>query len=153
MQHRAHTTPIVCVDELTGALPLEVRVVQLVVLVEYVQIVGQFLVRRELIDMDVRTIGSRIHVILRPGAHDDRQYIAAECVNEEFLRYIVLAVGVLERQIELVVVVKNVEALVGSAARTLEGAARTVDINLNIEHFYILHRSTMQINRNSFYST
>lgn len=131
MQHGAHAAPVVGVDELTGALPFKVGIVQLVVLVQNVQIVGQLLVRRELVHMYVGTVWRRIHIVLRPGAHNDGQNISAQRIHEKLLRNVVLAVGVLKRQIELVVVVQDIEAFERGAPRTFVVATRSVDINLN----------------------
>lgn len=75
VQHRAHATPKKRIDELTGALPPKVRIIQLVVLVEHCQIFGQLLGRRKLIYVNVRSIWGCLHIILRPGAHHDRQNI------------------------------------------------------------------------------
>jgi hypothetical protein len=44
-------------------------------------------------------------VVLWPSAHHDRQDIAGQRVHEELLRDVVLAVGVLERQVEFVITV------------------------------------------------
>lgn len=130
MQHGADATPEKRIDEFTGALPFEVRIVQFIVLVENVQIVGQLLGGRELIDVNVRAIRCRRCVVFGSGAHHNGQYIAIESVDEEFLGYVVFAVGVLEGQIEFVLVIQDLEAFAGRAAGTLVRAARSVNVHL-----------------------
>lgn len=76
MQDGADAAPEVRVDELTGALPLEVRVVQLVVLVEYMQILGQLFGRGKLVDVYVGSTWSTHLVVLGSGAHYNWQHLA-----------------------------------------------------------------------------
>ncbi len=59
-----------------------------------------------------------------------------EPVDEELLRDVVLAVGVLEGEVELVVLVEELEAVFGLGARALLGAAGTVNVNLHKEKVY-----------------
>lgn len=73
VQHRAHAAPEERVDELAGALPPEVRVVQLVVAVETVEVRGQLLRRLELVHVDVRAVRRATGVVRRVRAHHDRQ--------------------------------------------------------------------------------
>lgn len=80
--------------------------------------------------MDIGSSRSTHLVVLWPGAHDDGQDPSVQRIHEELLRDVVLAVGVLERQIELIVVVQDLEALVRCAAGALEVATRSIDVNL-----------------------
>ena len=54
VQHCAQPTPKLCVDEVAGALPEKVGVIEIVVLVEDLEIVGEVLWRFEVVDVDVR---------------------------------------------------------------------------------------------------
>jgi len=53
VEHRAESTPELGVDELSGALPRKVVVVQLVRLVQTVEVLGEVLRRGEVLDVDV----------------------------------------------------------------------------------------------------
>lgn len=132
VQHRAHPAPEVRVDELAGPLPAEVRVVQLVVAVQPMQILGELLRRLELVHVDVGTVWRAVRVIRRMGAHHDRQDVVPESINEELLRDVVFAVGILEREIEFVVLVEHVEARLRLRARAAQAAARTVNVHLDV---------------------
>lgn len=130
MQRRADPAPVVRVDELTGALPLEVRVVQLVVLVEYVQILGQLFGRGKLIDVYVGTTWRTHLIVLGPSAHYYRQYLAIQRIHKELLSYVIPAIGVFECQVELVVVVEYIEAFVSGAPRTFVIATGAINVHL-----------------------
>lgn len=78
VQHGAHSTPEVRVDELAGALPAKVRVVQIVVAVQSMQVLGELLRRLELVHVDVGTIRRAAGVICRMGAHHDGQHVVSE---------------------------------------------------------------------------
>lgn len=130
MESGAHPAPVVRIDELPGALPLEVGVVQLFIPIQDVQVLRQFLRRGELIHVDVGTTRSTHLVVFRTGTHHNRQDLSVQSVDEKLLGDVVLAVGVLERQIELVVVVEDLEALVRRTPGALEVATRPIDINL-----------------------
>jgi hypothetical protein len=56
-------------------------------------------------------------------------YHLPEAIYKELLGDVVLAVGVLESEVELVVTIKHVETLVGRRAWTLVGAAGSVDVH------------------------
>ena len=71
VQHGAQSTPELGIDELAGALPREVFVVQLVRLVEPVQILREVLGGREIFDVNVRVRRCRAGVVLFPAAHYD----------------------------------------------------------------------------------
>lgn len=130
VQCRADAAPVIRVDKLTRALPLEVRVIQLVILIENVQILGQLFGRSELIHMYVRTTWRTHLVVLGSCAHYNGQHLTTQRINEELLRYVVPAIGVLECQIELVVVIEYIEAFVRRAARTLVVAAGAIYVHL-----------------------
>lgn len=80
--------------------------------------------------MYVRTAWRAHLVVLGPGAHYNRQYFAAQCIHKELLGYVIPAIGILERQIELVVVIEYIEAFVGGTAWALVIAASAVDVHL-----------------------
>lgn len=80
--------------------------------------------------MNVRTIWCTALVVFGTGAHHNWQDISSECVHEELLGDVVHAIGILECQIEFVVVIEYVEAPVGCASGAFVGAARAVDVNL-----------------------
>lgn len=52
---------------------------------------------------------------------------------EELLGYVVLAVGILEGQIEHVVPLQHLVALLGFISRTVQRPAITVDVNLDVD--------------------
>lgn len=80
--------------------------------------------------MNVRSIRRRLRVILRSGAHHNGQNVAVQRVDKQLFGNVVAAVGVLEGQIEFVVVVEDVETFAGRAARAFVRAARSVDVHL-----------------------
>lgn len=128
VQHSAQSTPEVRINKLPGALPPEVRVIQFIVTVQSVQVRGQLGGVRELVHVDVRPLRGAALVVLRPRAHDHGQHVLRQPVHVELLRDVVAAVGVLEREVELVLAVQDLEALpVG--ARALERAAGAVDVH------------------------
>lgn len=90
VQHRADPAPEVRVDELAGALPAEVRVVQLVVAVQPVQVLGELLRRLELVHVDVGTIRRAARVIRGMGAHHDGQHVVPVKEKESNFLIIVL---------------------------------------------------------------
>ena len=57
-------------------------------------------------------------------------HCSPEAVDEELLRDVVLAVGVLEGEVELVVAVEHAEAVLGLRPRTPLRAARPVYVDL-----------------------
>lgn len=132
VQQRAQPAEEVRVYELAGALPPEVAVVHLVVLVQLVEVRGQRLGRLEVVHVDVRVLRRGAGVVLGLGAHRDGDYVAPQPVDEELLRDVVLAVGVLEGEVELVVLVQQAEALLRLVAKALELAARPVDVHLDV---------------------
>lgn len=130
VQHGAHAAPEKRIDEFAGTLPFEIRIVQLIVSIQHMQIFGQLLRWRKFIHMNIRSIRCTVFIVLRPGAHHNRQYVSAQCIHIELFGDVILAVGILERQIEFVVVVENVEAFMRCAARTFERAAWAVNVDL-----------------------
>ena len=52
-------------------------------------------------------------------------------IDEELLADVVLAVGVLKGKVELVVIIKKLEAFVGASSGTSMRSTSTKDINLN----------------------
>lgn len=61
-----------------------------------------------------------------------RAHHVPESVDEELLRDVVFAVGILEGEIEFVVLVEHVEARLRLRARTAQTAARAVNVHLDI---------------------
>ena len=59
-------------------LPLKVLLVQVVVLVEFVEVLGQLFGALEVVDVDVTVVGGAALVVLGPGAHHDGDYVVAE---------------------------------------------------------------------------
>lgn len=55
-----------------------------------------------------------------------------ESVDEELLRDVVLAVGVLERKIEFIILVEHIEAGLRLRSRTAQTAARSVNVHLDV---------------------
>lgn len=78
VRHGAETAEKVRVDKLTGPLPLKVLVVQLIILVEEVQILGEFLRGGEVIHVNVRFIRGDAFVIIRMSTHHDWKHIVSE---------------------------------------------------------------------------
>lgn len=77
VQQRAQPTEEVRVDELAGALPPEVLIVQVVVGVQPVQVGGQLARRRELVHVDVRLERRALLVVLGTRAHHNWNYVVA----------------------------------------------------------------------------
>ncbi len=77
VQHGAHPAHELGVDELPRALPPEVGVVLVIVGVQLPQVLGQLLGAGEVVHVDVRVLGRRPLVVLRPGAHGDGDHIVA----------------------------------------------------------------------------
>ena len=75
--HGADAAPELGVDEVSGSLPSEVRVVARVVCVELSQVGGQLSRRRELVDVDVRVWWRHLEVVLGRRAHHNRHDIVA----------------------------------------------------------------------------
>jgi len=71
MQHGTYPAPEIRIDELAGALPTKVRVVQVIVAVQPMQILGELLRRLEFVHVDVGTVRRAARVIRRMGAHHD----------------------------------------------------------------------------------
>lgn len=128
VQHRAQSTPKIRIDKLPRAFPPEVRIVQIVVFIQPVQIRCQFGRAGELVHVDVGALGGRPFVVLRSRSHHYGQHVLAQSVHEELLRDVIAAVRVLEGQVELVLPIEDLEALAVGAG-TLEGAAGAVDVH------------------------
>ena len=75
--HGTDAAPELGVDEVSGSLPSEVRVVARVVCVELSQVGGQLSRRRELIDVDVRVWWRHLEVVLGRRAHHNRDDVVA----------------------------------------------------------------------------
>ena len=65
------------------------------------------------------------------GLHAGTSQHLPEAVDKELFRDVVLAVGVLEGEVELVVAVQHAEAVLGLRPRTPLRAAAPVDVHLN----------------------
>lgn len=70
------------VDESAGAFPLEVRVVELVVLVELVEIVGEHFGRLVVVHVDVRVVRGLALIVVGVRAHHNWQHIVAMQLNK-----------------------------------------------------------------------
>ena len=81
VQQRAQPTEEVSVDELAGALPPEVLIVQVVVRVQPVQVGGQLARRREFVHVDVRLERRALLVVLGTRAHHNRNYVVPKTTN------------------------------------------------------------------------
>ena len=81
MEHRAQPTQKVSVDDLTGAFPLEIFVIQGVVIVQFMQIGGQLVWRREFVHVDVGFEGCASLIILWRCAHYDWNHIMPDKIN------------------------------------------------------------------------
>ena len=75
--HGADAAPELGVDEMSGSLPSEVRVVARVVCVELSQVGGQLSRRRELVDVDVRVWWRHLEVVLGCRSHHNRHDVVA----------------------------------------------------------------------------
>ena len=75
VQQATHAAHEFCVDELPGALPSEVRVVQGVVFVDFVQEFRQRSRTVEIVDVDVRVGRGDGSVVLWGSTHRHRQHI------------------------------------------------------------------------------
>ena len=78
VQHGANSAPEVRVDEFTGAFPPEVRIVEIVIGVETMQILGQFTRRFKFVDVNVRTIRRAASVVCWVCSHHYGQYVVPE---------------------------------------------------------------------------
>lgn len=77
VQHSTKSAEEIRVDELPGALPPEVGVVEVVICVQTVQVRSQFLRRLEFIHVDVGAVRRSARIVFGPGSHYNRQDIAA----------------------------------------------------------------------------
>lgn len=77
MQHGTHAAPEVGVDELPCTLPPEVLVVEGVVLVQYLQVLGQFPGGGEVVHVDVGVGWGCPCVVFRASSHNDGDNVAA----------------------------------------------------------------------------
>ena len=77
MQHGAQPTEEIYVDELAGAFPSEVGVVQIVIFVQAMEICGKFCRRIKLFYVDVRVVRSAVCVIFWSCAHHNGQNVVS----------------------------------------------------------------------------
>ena len=104
VQHGAQPAEELGVHPFPLGLPLEKLVVHDVVPVQHLQVLCKPRRAFELIHMEERVRGSHCHIILRTWTHYDGQDVVVKSVGEELLGDVILAVGVLKGQVELVVV-------------------------------------------------
>ena len=77
MKQGTNSTPELGVDEIAGSFPGEVRVVQIVVLVEAMKILGEVGGRRKLIDVDVGVRRRGELVVGQSASHHYRNDVIA----------------------------------------------------------------------------
>jgi len=77
VQHRAQPTPELRVDELPGAFPRKIFVVQLVGLVQTVKVLGEIFSGRKILDVDVRMWRSCAFIIFFSTSHYNWNYIVS----------------------------------------------------------------------------
>ena len=75
VQHGAQSAEEVRVDETASVFPLEILVVERVVLVEQVQVVGHFLRRGEIVDVNKRLLRGVLLVVDPRSSHHDRYHV------------------------------------------------------------------------------
>ena len=80
--------------------------------------------------MDERVRWSHCSIILRTWTHNDGQDVVVKPVGEELLSDVILAVGVLKGQIELVVIFQHIKAV---ALRLPTGEVATLAIDIHLE--------------------
>ena len=102
MQHRADATEEFRVDEISEGLPSEVFIVEIVILVQDVEVLGQLPGTLETLHMNERFRRRHGLVVLDGRTHHDGQNIILERLQPELLCDVVRTVGILKRQIELV---------------------------------------------------
>lgn len=90
------------INELAGAFPLEVVVVQMIVGVQNLQMVRQIFHRFVLIHVNVRAIWSPIFIVFWMGAHDHWDDLPVDQICVKFVGDIIATIGFLECQIEFV---------------------------------------------------
>lgn len=127
VHHGAQSTEEVSIDETTRLLPLEILIVERLVLTEQVEVIGQFFGAVEVIHVDERVLRRVFLVVDARSSHHDGYHIGStnnmrietlhqnsthqcqiskdvpQSVDVELLGDVIAAVGVLEGQIELVV--------------------------------------------------
>lgn len=133
VQHGTRPAQQFRIDELAGAYPAEVAIVQFVVAVQHVQVVAQHLDRFEIVHVQVRPIRSTIRIVIRMGAHRDWQHVAVDQIGVEFVGDVVAAIGILKCQIEFVLRGKELRAFGRIVVGTFQISARAVDVNLAAE--------------------
>ena len=92
-------------------LPLEKLVVLDLIPVQHLQVLCKLGRALELVYMEERVGWSHCSIILRTWPHYDGQDVVAKAVEEELLSDVILAVGVLKGQIELVVIFQHIKTV------------------------------------------
>jgi len=132
VQHSAQPTKEVSIDEMTRLLPLKVLIVEGVVLIEQVQVLGQLFGAGEVVYVDERVLRRVLLVVATWRPHHNGHHIRSQSVDVELFGDVIATVGVLESQIELVVLGEDIEAVVTAVARTALGTAATVDVDIDV---------------------
>ena len=130
VQHGAQPAEELGVHPFPLGLPLEELVVHDVVPVQHLQVLCKPRRAFELIHMEERVRGSHCHIILRTWTHYDGQDVVVKPVGEELLSDVILAVGVLKGQVELVVVFQHSKAVV---LPLMAGQVATLAIDIHLE--------------------
>ena len=152
--HSQHTLLIAWLQYNVRLAPyLEILVIELLVLVQLVEEPGELGGPGELVHVEEGLGRGRAGVILQPRTHGYGQNIVAankeinlvifsahwevchvlpETINEELFRDVIFAVWVLKCQIELVLIIQELEASVGTGPGAPVGTAGPVNINIYV---------------------
>lgn len=81
MEHGTEATQEVSVDELSCSFPTKVRIVQVIILVQLVQVGCELFGRRKFVHVDVGVLWSAFRVVFGVSTHDDGQDVSPEIQN------------------------------------------------------------------------
>ena len=115
-------------------LPLEELVVHVVVPVQHLQVLGKLGRAFEVVHMEEGVGWGHCSIIFRTWSHHDGQDVAAKTIGKELLSDVILAVGVLKGQVELVVVLQHLQAV---TVLLLAGEVPTLPIDVHLVNISI----------------
>ena len=90
VQHGAHATPKVRVDEFAGTFPAKVRIIQLVVSIQTMKILGQLFRRFELVHVDVRTVWRASSIVRWMGTHYNWQNVVSRKIEIYYVPMVII---------------------------------------------------------------
>ena len=131
VQHGAHSAEEPRSQPFSLGAPLEELVVEVVVPVQQLQVLGQRGRAVKLVNVEEGVRRGYRCILLHTCPHHNWNDPVVQGVGEELLGDIVLAVGVLEGKVELVVLLQHLHA-VAIPSGAFQAAAAAVDIHLGV---------------------